>query len=131
MSEINVTPFVDVMLVLLIIFMVAAPILTVGVPLDLPETLRQRAEFGHPADHRIGEPGGARSSCRIREVTVRGDRRGSRPSRTTGYEERIYVRGDQNADYGTVMRVMSRIRRGLQQYGIRDASGNGTTDRQR
>ncbi len=57
MSEINVTPFVDVMLVLLIIFMVAAPLLTVGVPLDLPEDLRCAAQRRHAADHHFGRQG--------------------------------------------------------------------------
>ena len=108
MSEINVTPFVDVMLVLLIIFMVAAPLLTVGVPIDLPETqARALNSETQPITVSINEQGQIylqETEIGIDEVVPKLEAIAS-----TGYDERIYVRGDRTADYGTVMRVMARI----------------------
>jgi len=107
-SEINVTPFVDVMLVLLIIFMVAAPLLTVGVPIDLPET--QAAALNsetQPITISVNSDGQIylqETEIPIDEVVAKLE-----AIATTGYKERIYVRGDTNADYGTVMKVMARI----------------------
>jgi biopolymer transport protein TolR len=107
-SEINVTPFVDVMLVLLIIFMVAAPLLTVGVPIDLPETqARALNAETQPITVSVNEAGQIflqETEIPIDEVVPK-----LQAIAQTGYEERIYVRGDRNADYGTVMRVMARI----------------------
>ena len=107
-SEINVTPFVDVMLVLLIIFMVAAPLLTVGVPIDLPETqARALNAETQPITVSIDEEGRIylqETEIGIDEVVPK-----LQAIAQTGYEERIYVRGDRTADYGTVMRVMARI----------------------
>ena len=108
MAEINVTPFVDVMLVLLIIFMVAAPLLTVGVPIDLPETQAKpmNAET-QPITISVNKDGVIylqETEIPLEEVV---------PKLTaiakTGYEERIYVRGDTAAAYGTVMKVMARV----------------------
>jgi biopolymer transport protein TolR len=108
MSEINVTPFVDVMLVLLIIFMVAAPLLTVGVPIDLPETQAKALNSEtQPITVSINEAGQVflqETEIPIDEVVPK-----LQAIATTGYDERIYVRGDRTADYGTVMRVMARI----------------------
>ncbi len=107
-SEINVTPFVDVMLVLLIIFMVAAPLLTVGVPIDLPETqARALNAETQPITVSVNESGQIflqETEIPLDEVVPK-----LQAIAQTGYEERIYVRGDRNADYGTVMRVMARI----------------------
>lgn len=108
MSEINVTPFVDVMLVLLIIFMVAAPLLTVGVPIDLPET-RAKALEGDTEPITIsvnsaGEIFIQDTPILIDEVVPKLE-----AIAANGYEERIYVRGDQDADYGTMMKLMGRI----------------------
>ncbi len=108
MSEINVTPFVDVMLVLLIIFMVAAPLLTVGVPIDLPET-RAKALEGDTEPITIsvnsaGEIYIQDTLILIEEVVPKLE-----AIAANGYEERIYVRGDQDADYGTMMKLMGRI----------------------
>ena len=107
-AEINVTPFVDVMLVLLIIFMVAAPLLTVGVPIDLPETQAKslNAET-QPITVSVNEAGQIflqETEIPLDEVVPKLE-----AISKTGYEERIFVRGDKNADYGTVMRVMARI----------------------
>jgi biopolymer transport protein TolR len=108
MSEINVTPFVDVMLVLLIIFMVAAPMMTVGVPIDLPETQAKALNSDTQPITVSVNPAGEiylqETAIAIDEVVPKLE-----AIATTGYNERIYVRGDTNADYGTVMKVMARI----------------------
>ncbi|KZM52102.1 protein TolR [Labrenzia sp. OB1] len=108
MSEINVTPFVDVMLVLLIIFMVAAPLLTVGVPIDLPET-RAKALEGDTEPITISV--NAAGEIFIQDTPIGLDEVVPKLEAiaSNGYEERIYVRGDQDADYGTVMKLMGRI----------------------
>tara|TARA_R110000744_G_scaffold32293_1_gene75600 strand:- start:251 stop:712 length:462 start_codon:yes stop_codon:yes gene_type:complete len=108
MSEINVTPFVDVMLVLLIIFMVAAPLLTVGVPIDLPETQAGAlSSDSQPITVSVRQDGQIflqETEIPLEEVVAK-----LQAIATTGYQERIYVRGDRNADYGTVMKVMALI----------------------
>ncbi|MEM7301012.1 MAG: protein TolR [Pseudomonadota bacterium] len=108
MSEINVTPFVDVMLVLLIIFMVAAPLLTVGVPIDLPETRAKALNSEtQPITISVNEAGQVylqETEIPLEELVPKLD-----AITKTGYDERIYVRGDRVADYGTVMRVMARV----------------------
>lgn len=107
-AEINVTPFVDVMLVLLIIFMVAAPLLTVGVPIDLPESRAQQLNSDtQPITISIrnnGEVYLQETLIAIEEVVPKLE-----AIATTGYDERIYIRGDRAADYGTIMAVMGRI----------------------
>ncbi len=108
MAEINVTPFVDVMLVLLIIFMVAAPLLTVGVPIDLPETRASALESDtEPLTVSIGSDG--RIFLQDSEVSAEQLVATLRAIATGGLNERIFVRGDREADYGTVMRVMGRL----------------------
>ena len=108
MSEINVTPFVDVMLVLLIIFMVAAPLLTVGVPIELPETqAKEMNAETQPITVSINSSGQIHlqeTEIPIEEVVPK-----LQAISKTGYEERIFVRGDKDADYGTVMKVMARV----------------------
>ncbi|MCX7305953.1 MAG: protein TolR [Hyphomicrobiales bacterium] len=108
MSEINVTPFVDVMLVLLIIFMVAAPLLTVGVPIDLPET---QANAMNPETQPITISVNENGQIYLQETEIALDEVVPKLSAiaTTGYEERIYVRGDKTTNYGVVMQVMARI----------------------
>jgi biopolymer transport protein TolR len=108
MSEINVTPLVDVMLVLLIVFMVAAPLLTVGVPIDLPETQAQSLNTeSRPITISVTTEGQVfigdepvEMSALIATVQAQGGE---------DTEQRIYVRGDANADYGEVMRVMGAL----------------------
>jgi biopolymer transport protein TolR len=110
MSEINVTPMVDVMLVLLIIFMVSAPLLTVGVPLDLPQTQAKGLEQNkEPLTISVDTEGKVflqNSEISVDELVPKlkavTEARG-------GLDERIFVRGDRRVDYGTVMRVMGRI----------------------
>src|SRR5690606_1667932 len=108
MSEINVTPFVDVMLVLLIIFMVSAPLLTVGVPIDLPDTQAQAMNADtQPITISVNNEGKVylqETEVPVDEVVPK-----LQAIAKTGYEERIFVRGDRAADYGTVMMVLARI----------------------
>src|SRR5690606_14766513 len=108
MSEINVTPFVDVMLVLLIIFMVSAPLLTVGVPIDLPDTQAKAMNADtQPITVSVNSEGKIylqETEIPIEEVVPK-----LQAIAKTDYEERIFVRGDKAADYGTVMKVMARI----------------------
>ncbi len=108
MSEINVTPMVDVMLVLLIIFMVAAPLLTVGVPLELPKT-EAKALNADTQPITISVKSGGEVFLNESEVPIEEVVAKLQAVAKTGYEERIFVRGDKAADYGTVMRVMARI----------------------
>ena len=110
MSEINVTPFVDVMLVLLIVFMVSAPLLTVGVPLDLPQSQAKSLEQDRePLTISVNVQGQVflqNSEIKVEDLVAKlkaiTDARG-------GADERIYVRGDKKVDYGTMMRVMGRL----------------------
>ena len=108
MSEINVTPFVDVMLVLLIIFMVAAPLLTVGVPIDLPET-RARQLNSETTPITISVQSGGKVFIGETETTVEDVVPKLQAIAENGVEERLYVRGDRATDYGTVMRVMGAL----------------------
>ena len=108
MSEINVTPMVDVMLVLLIIFMVTAPLLTVGVPIELPKTEAKQLEGAKEPLTISVDPEGRiflqDTELKIDEIA---------PKLTAiaknGYDERIFVRGDRRVNYGIVMRVMGTI----------------------
>ncbi|MBO0904449.1 protein TolR [Jiella sonneratiae] len=108
MSEINVTPMVDVMLVLLIIFMVAAPLLTVGVPIELPKTKAKALNADtQPITISVDSNGGVfinDTKIAVEEVVPKLEQIAK-----TGYQERIFVKGDKSADYGTVMQVMGRI----------------------
>ncbi|SKA14435.1 protein TolR [Consotaella salsifontis] len=108
MSEINVTPMVDVMLCLLIIFMVAAPLLTVGVPLELPQTQAKALNAEHqPIEISVKAEGTVymgETEIGIDEVVPKLE-----AIAKNGYNERIFVRGDKSADYGMVMQVMARI----------------------
>ena len=109
MSEINVTPFVDVMLVLLIVFMVTAPLLTVGVPIELPESKGQQLQTNkEPVTISVDRAG----KVFIQETEIKIDEIGAKLQAIakSGYDEQIFVRGDKGIDYGTVMRVMGRIK---------------------
>jgi len=107
-SEINVTPFVDVMLVLLIVFMVAAPLLTVGVPIDLPETEAKALNSEtQPITISVNESG----QIYLQETEIPLDELVAKLDAIAknGYKERIYIRGDKTTDYGIVMKVMARV----------------------
>ncbi|MCZ7659519.1 MAG: protein TolR [Xanthobacteraceae bacterium] len=110
MSEINVTPFVDVMLVLLIIFMVSAPLLTVGVPIDLPQSQAKALDQDRePLTVSVNDKGQVylqNSEIQVEELVPRLQ---AITQARGGNDERIFVRGDRRVDYGTVMRVMGRL----------------------
>ncbi|WP_055047909.1 ExbD/TolR family protein [Devosia sp. A16] len=111
-SEINMTPLVDVMLVLLIVFMVTAPLLTSGVPLDLPETNapEMKVEGTKPLTISVdpegqvylGEDQISLDTLLTSVATAAGD---------AGTQQRLYIRGDATADYGLIMQVMSDLSR--------------------
>jgi biopolymer transport protein TolR len=114
MAEINVTPLVDVMLVLLIIFMVAAPLMTVGVPVDLPKTqasaLNQENE---PITITVNPEG--RIFLQESEVQIEGlvpQLQAIAGAQQAGTERRIFVRGDRAIAYGRVMEVMGTVSAG-------------------
>jgi len=111
MSEINVTPFVDVMLVLLIIFMVTAPLLTVGVPLELPQAKGQQLQAkSEPLVISVA----ANGNLTIGETPVKLDEIAGKLKAiaANGYDEPIFVRGDKGIAYGVMLRVMGRISSG-------------------
>jgi biopolymer transport protein TolR len=110
MAEINVTPMVDVMLVLLIIFMVSAPLLTVGVPIDLPQTQAKSLDSDkEPLTISVNVKG----QVFLQETEIGVDELVPKLRAVTeargGLDERVYVRGDRQVDYGTVMKVMGRL----------------------
>ena len=108
MSEINVTPFVDVMLVLLIVFMVTAPLLTVGIPVDLPKVKATAlTDQKDPIEITVNLEG----EVYIGESLVDVDNLIPRINAITeqNTEARIYIRGDRVVAYGRVMEIMSMI----------------------
>ena len=108
MSEINVTPFVDVMLVLLIVFMVTAPLLTVGVPVDLPKT---KAKAIAEAEEPLVISVNAQGQVFIQDTEVQIDNLVPRLRAITSNkaDTRIYLRGDRTVDYGRIMEVMGTV----------------------
>ena len=108
MSEINVTPFVDVMLVLLIVFMVTAPLLTVGIPVDLPKIKANAlTDQKDPIEITVKLDGTVYLGESIVEVDNIIPRLNAITDQNT--EARIYVRGDRVVAYGRVMEIMSII----------------------
>src|SRR5690242_13323910 len=108
LSEINVTPLVDVMLVLLVVFMVTAPLLTVGVPVDLPQT--QAPPINEPKEPlviTVNRDG----VIFIQETSVPVEQLVARLQAITGGnpEAALYVRGDKEINYGRVLEVMSLV----------------------
>jgi biopolymer transport protein TolR len=111
MSEINVTPMVDVMLVLLIIFMVSAPLMTVGVPLDLPQSQAKSLDADkEPLTISVNLQGKVflqNTEIGVDELVPK--LKAIAQARSAGMDERIFVRGDRKVDYGTVMKVMGQL----------------------
>ncbi len=108
MSEINVTPFVDVMLVLLIVFMVTAPLLTVGVPVDLPKTeAKAIAEAEEPLVISVNAEG--QIFVQDTEVEIENLVPRLRAITQNKADTRIYLRGDHSINYGRVMEVMGMV----------------------
>ncbi len=108
MSEINVTPFVDVMLVLLVVFMVAAPLLTVGVPVDLPNSAAKALpENTRPLSLTIDRDGKLYlqdEAIELNELVPR-----LKVIFAGRKDDRIYIHGDSAVDYGVIMKVMGRM----------------------
>ena len=111
MAEINVTPMVDVMLVLLIIFMVSAPLLTVGVPIDLPQTQASSLDQADKEPLAVSVNTEGKVFLQNTEVPLEElvPKLKAISAARGGNDERIYVRGDKSVDYGTVMKVMGRL----------------------
>jgi biopolymer transport protein TolR len=110
MSEINVTPMVDVMLVLLIIFMVSAPLLTVGVPIDLPQSQAKSLEQDKaPLTISVNEKGQIYLQDSEIDVDQLIPKLEAIAQARGGIDARIYVRGDKSVSYGSMMRVMGRL----------------------
>ena len=107
MSEINVTPFVDVMLVLLIVFMVSAPLLTAGVPVDLPQAQAKPLTIDKPPVTVTVKEG--KVFVQDNEVPIDDLVAKLTAAAKDGLDERIYVRGDRAASYGEIMKVMGTI----------------------
>jgi biopolymer transport protein TolR len=108
MSEINVTPFVDVMLVLLIVFMVTAPLMSVGVPVDLPKT---KAALITQSEEPLVVSVDAKGDIYIQDTLVSLEKLAPRLIAITGSNPgiRIFVRGDKSIEYGAVMTVMGQL----------------------
>ena len=108
MSEINVTPFVDVMLVLLIVFMVTAPLLTVGIPVDLPKVKASAlTDQKDPLEITVklgGEIFLGESKVDVENLIPR-----LNAITELNKEARIYVRGDRVVAYGRIMEIMSLV----------------------
>jgi biopolymer transport protein TolR len=111
MSEINVTPFVDVMLVLLIVFMVSAPLLTVGVPIELPKSQAKALEHNRePLTVSVNISGQIflqNSEIKVEDLVPK--LKAIIDARGGSSDDTVYVRGDKKVDYGTMMRVMGRL----------------------
>lgn len=104
-SEINVTPLVDVMLVLLIVFMVAAPLMTVGVPVELPKTEAKAMEAPKEPLYITVQKD---RTVYIQETQIPLDQLAAKLGALVknGNEEQLFVRADTSTDYGAVMEVM-------------------------
>ena len=107
-SDINVTPFVDVMLVLLVIFMVTAPLLTVGVPIELPKTsAKQMTDDVEPLKITIDN----KNNIYIQELKVDFEELAVKLTAIgkDKFDKKIYINGDKNINYEILMRVMAKI----------------------
>jgi biopolymer transport protein TolR len=117
-NDINMTPFIDVVLVLLIIFMVAAPMLTVGVPIELPRTAaRQIQDETQPITISVN----ARGDIFLQDTRVTIEDLVPRLAviARNGVEDRLFIRGDRGVNYGTMMQVMGLVNRaGFRRIGL-------------
>lgn len=108
-SDINITPMVDVMLVLLIIFMVTAPLLTPGVPVDLPQARAKQLNDADKEPLTVTIDREGRIFLQETEVTIAELAPRLTAIARNGYDQRILVRGDTAVDYGAVMKVMGEL----------------------
>jgi biopolymer transport protein TolR len=108
MAEINVTPLVDVMLVLLIVFMISAPLLTAGVPVDLPESQAKPLNLEkEPITVTVDRDG--HIFVKDQEIEFKQLVTKLSTMAQNNLDQRIYVRGDKSASYGTIMQVMGSL----------------------
>ncbi|MGD7070304.1 TonB system transport protein ExbD [Acetobacter sp. AAB5] len=108
-SEINVTPFIDVMLVLLVIFMVTAPLTTVNVPVDLPSSTEKPAPR---PENPVFLTVNADHALTLGEESISTDNlpKALETATKSNKDERIFLRADKTVDYGTLMSVMDKLR---------------------
>ena len=113
MSEINVTPMVDVMLVLLIIFMVSAPLLTIGVPVDLPETKETKASNLDRKQEQLAISVNLKGQIYLQNSEIKfGElvpKLKAILAARGGSDDHIFVRGDKDASYGLIARIMGEL----------------------
>lgn len=121
MADLNMIPFIDVMLVLLVIFMVAAPLLTTGVPVDLPKTGASQLNIEQkPLSVSINDKG----QIFLQQKEVRLETLTAEISAVArqGFDERIYVQGDKQVNYGRVAEVMGVLQKaGFTKIGLINA----------
>ena len=108
MSDINVTPFVDVMLVLLIVFMVTAPLLAVGIPMDLPNT-EAKSLGGEKEPLTISVTQEGKVFIQDTEITLKELVPKLKAISKNGYNERIYIRGDKESLHGKIAEIMGKV----------------------
>ena len=128
MADINVTQLVDVMLVLLIIFMVTAPLLTAGVPVNLPDARAKALDQEQkPVEVSLDESGRVFiDKDEIGEDALAVRLAAIAASRAVGQEPKIFLRADRKLDYGRVMRVMGELNRaGLNRVALVTVEGGG------
>jgi len=127
MSEINVTPLVDVMLVLLIIFMITAPLLVAGVPVDLPESRAGALDLAAEPVQVAIDAGGAITidEASVADAALPAALASIAASPQLAEGRRIYLRADRSLDYGRVMRVMGELNRaGLNRVALVSVGGD-------
>ena len=107
-SDINVVPYIDVMLVLLVIFMITAPLLTVGVPIDLPKT---KAEAIQDPDEPLVVSINKEGKIFLQEAELTADELGPRVAAISNNnpEVKIFIRGDQAVNYGKIAEVLGQL----------------------
>ena len=110
MTQINVTPFVDVMLVLLIVFMITAPLMTVGVPIELPETEAGKVE-GSKEPLVVSIDAKGRIFLQETEIKMEDIIAKLSAIAKSGFKERIYIQGDKHVVFGEISKIMGRISR--------------------
>ncbi|MHA3913988.1 protein TolR [Halovulum sp. GXIMD14793] len=129
MSEINVTPFVDVMLVLLIIFMVAAPLLQVGVPLELPETAAEKLPQEKEEPLVVSMTADGLVLIQETEVPKESLIPLLKAVISQRQDDKVFIRADGNIDYASVMQVMGALNQaGYHNIGLVTDNGGPTLD---
>ena len=131
MADINVTPLVDVMLVLLIIFMVTAPLMTAGVPVNLPDSRAKGLDPDRAPVQLAIEPNGLihLGEEEVAEAALPARLEALARQGSAGQPPQVYLRADRSLDYGRVMRVMGELSRaGLTRVALVTVEGGGAAD---